>query len=151
MKPKSPFNVDERVMNLFRNICTALYIITLFSLIGIRSYRQYVLHQPLEEWNDIAIIITFNALVLLGSVLYLSGVIDPKRIKPGYILVGYVGFVLIGFLFTIFKYNVLLGQDLHLAEILDSLLTVTIISGILVLAWGLLAYIGSRRIEKQIE
>ncbi len=151
MKPKSPFNVDERVMNLFRNICTALYIITLFSLIGIRSYRQYVLHQPLEEWNDIAIIITFNALVLLGSVLYLSGVIDPKRIKLGYILVGYVGFVLIGFLFTIFKYNVLLGQDLHLAEILDSLLTVTIISGILVLAWGLLAYLGSRRIEKQIE
>ncbi len=143
--------MDERVMNLFRNICTALYIITLFSLIGIRSYRQYVLHQPLEEWNDIAIIITFNALVLLGSVLYLSGVIDPKRIKLGYILVGYVGFVLIGFLFTIFKYNVLLGQDLHLAEILDSLLTVTIISGILVLAWGFLAYLGSRRIEKQIE
>jgi len=34
------------------------------------QYRQFALRQPNEEWNDIAIIITFNVIVWLGAVLY---------------------------------------------------------------------------------
>lgn len=148
---KKPFNFDEREMNIFRKICTTLYLLTLYSLMGIQLYRQFVLHQPHQEWDDIAILITFNVVVLLGSVLYLSGSIEPKRMKLRYIIAGYVGFVLLGFAFTIFKYTILLGQELGLAQVLEYLFTVIKISGLLVLAWGLLAYLGSRRVEKQIE
>jgi hypothetical protein len=127
-----------------------MYLLTIFSLIVIQLYRQFVLHQPQEAWNDIAMLLTINILVLLGLTLYLTGVINPRKIKLRNLLGGYALFVLVGFLFTIFKYAVLLGQDINLAQVWSSLSTVVIISGILVLALGLLAYLGNRRIDKQI-
>ena len=147
---KRPFNFDEREANTFRSICTLMYLLTILSLIIIQLYRQFVLNQPQEAWNDIAMLLTVNILVLLGLTLYLTGVINPRRIKLRYLLVGYALFVLVGFLFTIFKYAVLLGQDINLAQIWSYLSTVVIISGILVLALGCLAYLGNRRIDKQI-
>lgn len=148
--PEKPFSFDERELNVLRKICTALYFITIYALMGMQLYRQFALHQPSGEWNDIAILITFNVFVLLGSVLYLSGVVNPRVIRPGRLIAGYVGFVLLGFAFTLFKYNVLLGQELSLRGALDNLFTVIVISGLIVLGLGLLAYLGSRRIEKQI-
>jgi len=127
-----------------------MYLLTIFSLIVIQLYRQFVLHQPQEAWNDIAMLLTVNILVLLGLTLYLTGVFNPRKIKLRYLLAGYALFVLVGFLFTFFKYAVLLGQDINLAQVWGYLSTVVIISGILVLALGLLAYLGNRRIDKQI-
>jgi heme/copper-type cytochrome/quinol oxidase subunit 3 len=148
---KGPFRLDEREMNVFRSICTTLYFITLYSLIGIQMYRQFALGQPQQEWNDIAMLIAVNVIVLLGSALFLSGAINPRKVKLSYIIAGYLGFVLLGFTFTIFKYTVLLDQGLTLGRIADYFFTVLKISGILVLVWGILAYMGSRRLEKQIE
>lgn len=147
---KRPFNFDERETKTFRSICTLMYLLTIISLIAIQLYRQFVLHQPQEAWNDIAMLLTVNILVMLGLTLYLTGVINPRKIKLRNLLAGYALFVLIGFLFTIFKYAILLGQDINLALVWGSLSTVVIISGILVLALGLLAYLGNRRIDKQI-
>jgi hypothetical protein len=124
--------------------------ITIFSLIVIQLYRQFVLHQPQEAWNDIAMLLTANIHFLLGLTLYLTGAINPREIKLRNILVGYALFVLVGFLFTTFKYAVLLGQEINLLQVWDSLSTVVIISGVLMLALGLLAYLGNRRIDKQI-
>lgn len=148
---KHLFHFDEREMDTFRRICTAMYILTIYALIGIVSYRQFVLGQPHQQWDDIAMLMTINVIVLLGSVLYLTGTVNPKKIRLAYILAGYIGFVLVGFAFTIFKYTVLLGQELTLTEVWSSLLTVIKISGILLLLLGILAYIGSRRMEKLIE
>ena len=148
---KKPFKLDERDLNIFRKICTTLYLLTIFALIGIVSFRQFVLHQPQQEWDDIAMLITINVIVVLGAVLYLTGAVNPKKMKRSYLIAWYVGFVVLGFAFTIFKYTVLLGQRVGPAQVWDYLLTVITISGILVLAWGLLAYLGSRRIDKQIE
>jgi hypothetical protein len=142
---------DEREMAVFRRVCTVLYFITLYTLIGIQLYRQFVLGQPQEEWNDIAVLISFNVIVLLGSGLYLIGAINPRKIKLPYIIAGYLGFVLLGLAFTIFKYTVLLDQILTLVQIREYFLIVLKISGLLVLLWGILAYLGSRRLEKQIE
>ncbi len=144
-------HMDERERNLFRKVCTTLYFITLASLIGMQLYRQFVLGQSRGAWNDIAMLITFNAVVLLGSALYLGGTLNPKKIKLRYLAAGYLGFVLLGFLFTVFKYTVLLGQNIGLVQIMDYLLIVATISGLLGLAWGLLAFLGSRRLEKLIE
>lgn len=147
---KKLFNFDERETNTFRSLCTLMYLLTIYSLIVIQLYRQFVLHQPQEAWNDIAMLLTVNILVLLGLTFYLTGVINPRKIKLRNLLAGYALFVLVGFLFTIFKYAVLLGQDINLAQVWSSLSTVVIISGILVLALGLFAFLGNRRIDKQI-
>lgn len=143
--------LDERESNTFRRICTSMYIITIIALIGIVSYRDFVLHQPHQQWDDIAMLMTINVIVLIGALLYLNGNVNPFKIKIRYIVSGYGGFVLVGFAFTIFKYAILEGEPIDLAFAFDSLKIILFISGLLVLGWSLLAYFGSRKIEKQIK
>jgi len=147
---KAPLNLDERNINIILRICTVLYVLTLASLIVTQLYRQFVLHQATQEWQDIANIIAFNVIFLLGSVLYLGG-ITPQKVKLGHILVLYAGFVLIGVIFTIFKYAILLGQKVSLAEVRNYLVIVSVICGALIAAWSLLTYLGKKRIEKRLE
>ena len=146
-----PFKLDEREQNIYRSLITLLYFITLIVLIAMQLYRQFALDQPKEQWNDIALLITFNVLFLLGGGLYLSGALNLKKIKARYIVIGYVAFVLIGLLFTIFKYAYLQGQDVGLGQIWDYFLIVAPITAVLLIFWGLLGYLGHRRVEKQIE
>jgi hypothetical protein len=136
---------------VIRNICTVLYAITILALAGVQLYRQFALEQPIAEHEDIAIILTFNVLVFLGALLYVRGNIDPRKWRVRWIVAGYAGFVLLGLLFTVFKYAVLLGQPVGLSHIGNYLLTVLEVSGVLALVLGLIAYLGSRRIERQIE
>ena len=146
-----PFNLDEREQNVYRSLITRLYFITLTVLIAMQLYRQFALDQPMEQWNDIALLITFNVLFLLGGGLYLSGALNLRKIKARYIMIGYAAFVLIGLLFTIFKYALLLGQDVGLEQIWNYFLIVAPITAVLLIFWGLLGYLGHRRVEKQIE
>ena len=149
---KNKFSLtDERELNTFRKVCTTMYLITLFALMGIVSYRQFVLEQPHQQWNDIAMLMTINVIVVLGSFLYLTGSINPVKIKIRYLIAGYVSFVLLGFAFTIFKYAILEGLNVDLAFAFDNLITILVISGLLVLAWGLLAFFGNRRLENKIK
>ena len=146
-----PFNLDEREQNVHRSLITRLYFITLTVLIAMQLYRQFALDQPMEQWNDIALLITFNVLFLLGGGLYLSGALNLRKIKARYIVIGYAAFVLIGLLFTIFKYALLQGQDVGLEQIWNYFLIVAPITAVLLIFWGLLGYLGHRRVEKQIE
>jgi hypothetical protein len=147
---KTPLNLDERNINIILRICTVLYLLTLASLIVTQLYRQFVLNQEMHEWQDIANILTLNVIILLWSALYLGG-ITPQKVKIRYILILYVGFVLVGVIFTIFKYAVLLGQKVSLGEVRNYLLIVSVICGTLVTLWSLLAYLGKKRIEKRLE
>jgi hypothetical protein len=110
-----------------------------------------VLQQPNTEWNDIAILLSVNILAVLGAYLFISGAVDVRKFKLHHVLIGFVGFVIFGLSFTVFKYAVLLGQDLSWWDVLDSLWIVVKISGLIALGLGMLAYLGSRRIEKLIE
>jgi hypothetical protein len=114
-------------------------------------YRQFVLGQPPEQWNDIALLITFNVLFLLGGGLFLSGAVEVKKIKVRYFVVGYAAFVIFGLLFTIFKYAVLLGQDVGIVQVWNYMLIILPITAVLMVGWGLLAYLGYRRMEDQLE
>lgn len=148
---KRLFNLDERERNICRNLIAVLYFITLAVLIGMQLYRQFVLGQPSEQWNDIALLITSNVLFLLGGGFYLSGTVNLKNIKIRNIVIGYTVFVLVGLLFTIFKYAVLLGQDVGLEQVWDYFLIILPITAVLMIGWGLLGYLGHRRMEKQLE
>lgn len=147
---KPPLLLDERNINIILRICTFLYFLTLASLTVTQLYRQFVLHQTLQEWQDIANILTFNVLILFGAVLYLGG-ITPQKVKFRHILLLYIGFVVVGVIFTIFKYSVLLGLEVNMEEIWSYLLIVSVICGGLITVWSLLAYFGKKRIEKKME
>ena len=142
--------LDERGNRIVRKISSVLYIVTIYSLIGFQLYRQFVLNQPQEEWNDIAILIAINAIVWVGSMLYLSGVVNPRVVRMRYLIIGFTGFVIIGLVFTIIKYSVLLDQTLSMSLIVDSFFMVLKISALLIGLWGLLAYLGNKRMEKRI-
>ena len=148
---KRPFTLDERERSVFRDLISVLYFLTLAALIGMQLYRQFVLGQPTEQWNDIAMLITLNVLFLLGGGLYLSGSVNLKKLKPIYVVIGYVSFVLLGLLFTIFKYAVLLGQEVGLQQVWDYLLIILPITAVLAIGWGLSSYLGYRPMEKKIE
>ena len=148
---KPPFMLDEREQRVYRDLISVLYFLTLAALTAMQLYRQFVLGQPLEQWNDIAMLITINVLFLLGGGLYLSGSINLKKIKLGYLVIGYLAFVLLGLLFTIFKYAVLLDQGVSLEQVADYLLIILPITAVLAIGWGLLSYLGYRRMEKKIE
>jgi hypothetical protein len=143
--------LDEREIRVIRKVSSVLYVLTLYSLIGIQLYRQFALQQPSQEWNDIAILISFNVIVWIGSLLYLSGDVNLKAVRIRYLIGGFIGFLIIGLAFTIFKYTVLLGQPLSIQQVLDSFFIVLKVSTVLLGTWGLLAYLGNRRMEKRIE
>jgi len=146
-----PIKMDERDLGVFRKICTVLYLITLYSLIGVLFYRQFVLHQASSEWNDIAMIVTINVFACLGSLLFIGGGVRLKKIKIWHIILGFAGFVVLGLAFTLFKYGVLMGQDLNWGDVWDYLYLIVRICALIALGLGALAYLGNRRIEKQIE
>lgn len=143
--------LDERDLVVFRKVCTVLYLITLYSMIGVLLYRQFVLHQPNSEWNDIAILVTINVFAFLGALLFIGGGVRLQNIKVRHLVFGFAGFVAIGFAFTLFKYGVLLGQELKLGEVWGYLYLIVRISALIALGLGVLAYLGNRRIERQIE
>ena len=143
--------IDERELDTFRKVCTTMYLITIFALMGILSYRQFVLDQPHQQWDDIAMLMTINVIVTLGSFLYLTGSVNPAKIKIRYLFAGYVGFVLLGFAFTYFKYAFLEGLQVDLAFAFENLKIILAITGLLVLVWGLLAYFGNRRLEHKMK
>ena len=147
---KRYFNLDERERRLVQQISTVLYILTLYTLVGFQLYRQFVLHQPMEAWNDIAILITVNVIVWIGAVLYLSGTVNPKVVSLRHLLLGFVAFVIFGLAFTLFKYTVLLGQTMGIRQIWDALITVLKVSALLTAFWGFLAFIGNKLVEKRI-
>ena len=147
---KQFFKMDERGNRIVRQISTIMYIITIYLLIGFQLYRQFVLNQPSEEWNDIALLISINVIVWIGSLLYMSGDVNPKVVRIRYLIVGFTGFVILGLAFTIFKYSVLLKQTLSMRQILDNFFTVLKISALLTGFWALLAYLGNKRMEKRI-
>ena len=85
-----------------------------------------------------------------GAIAYFGG-FTVERIRPFRVLAFYVGYVLIGFLFTLLKYAVLLNQPLSPWETLNKLLTVSAICGLIVLGFMVFAYLGNRRIEKKLK
>ena len=94
---------------------------------------------------------TVNILATLGAYLYATGAVNIRKFKLHHVLIGFTGFVVFGFSFTIVKYSVILDQVLSWEDVLQNLWIVVKVSGLLALGLGTLAYLGSRRIEKLIE
>ncbi len=142
-------NLDERNLGTIKKVCTIMYFINIVILSFILIYRQFVLHQNVSEFTDIANLLVFNVVVAISAILYLGGITFPKiRLRTLFFI--YCTFVTTGFLFTLFKYNVLLDQPLSINAALEKLLIVVVICGLFIMVYGLFAYFGYRKIEKDI-
>jgi len=142
-------NIDERNLRVMQKVCTVMYYLNILILAFILFHRQFVLHQSTNEFTDIANLLVFNVIVAVAAILYLGGITFP-RIRLRTMSLIYLAFVTIGFLFTLFKYNMLLKQSLSVNQVFEKLLIILVICAGFIFVYGLFAYLGYRKIEKDI-
>lgn len=147
---KNPLHVDERAKEIVLKVCSTMYVLTLLALISTMSFREFVLGQPVRQFEDIAIIVTANILVLIVAVLYLGGIVFQK-FRLRYIIAGYVIYVIVGFSFTFVQYRILTTPPLSIGETFGKLSIVVTICGLITALFVLFAYLGKRRVEKDLE
>ncbi len=137
--------LDERSQTILGRICALLYLVTIYFLLGDVLYRQFVLHQTPEQFEDIAALLTGNVFVFIALLLYFGGV-TFGRLSFGKLFVGYLAFLIIGLAVTTLKYwgqstEFLLGK----AVIVFSLCT------LIAALTALVGFLGNRKIEQALE
>ncbi len=142
---KKGFVLDERNRAILGRICTILYIITIYYLVGDMLYRQFALHQNPAQFEDIAALVTFNVLAFIGLMLYFGGV-SVGRFSFMKLFGGYIGFLIIGIVFTTMKYW---GRPVSF--LVEKAVAVFTICTVLVVVAALIGYLGNRKIERDIE
>lgn len=137
--------LDERNRSVLGKICTILYFITIYALVGDILYRQIVLHQNPGQFEDIAIIFTANVFGFISLMLFFGGV-PVGRFSFKSILAGYAGFLALGLGYVAVKYRSRLSECF-----LDKAVIVFSICTLITAAALLVAWIGKRRIDRTIE
>ena len=151
MKTKNHLlRMDERNKWVAFRIIAVMYFITITAIQGIVIYRQFVLQQSIYEFEDIAVILTFNSLFLISALLYF-GAIPIQKLKIKNILLIYLAIVILGSIFTYAKYNVFQDAGLTIEQLLDKLVIIFSVSGLILLFFVIFSILGKRKIDKQIE
>jgi len=139
-----PTLFDERTLNLNARISQVTLVLTQLGLLGIILFRVYYLGQPDDSLNDLRILLGFSIFGTLLATLFFGGML-PK-IKARTLVVIYLGFV--AFLFIVL--SLWLGFP-DLSDWQNNVLPVVVGPAILLGAYWLFAWLGEKRIEKQIE
>ncbi|MDX1283462.1 MAG: hypothetical protein R3182_00545, partial [Draconibacterium sp.] len=79
------------------------------------------------------------------------GAVQIRNLTIKSIIIIYLGFVVVGSLFTYAKYNLFQSPGLSIAQLFDKLKIIAAIIGIIMGFWIVLSYLGKRRIEKELE
>ena len=151
MKSKTPFlNMDERSKLVALKIVAIMYFLTIIALQAVIMYRQFALGQSIYDFEDFAIILTFNSLFLIAALLYF-GAIPLQKIKIKSILLFYAALIVLGSLFTYAKYNIFQSPGLSFEQLFDKLIIIFTITGLIVFFWVVLSILGKRKMDKEIE
>lgn len=143
---KSPgLQIDERNVATTRKICTRLYLLTVAVLWLDVCWRQFILKQPLNEFGDLAALLTANVILFIGAILYCGGVTVPK-IHASAVAVLYLICVAVGMAFTVYRYH-----TTSTGEVLWKLVLVAAIAGVVVLLYAVAAYLGTKKTDREIE
>jgi hypothetical protein len=142
--------MDERNKQVAYRIIAIMYFLTILAMQGIVIYRQFALGQEIEQFEDIAIIMTVNSLFLISALLYF-GAIPIQKLKIKTLLLIYLLLVVLGSVFTYLKYNVFQSPGLSFKELFDKLIIVFAIIGIMLFFFSMFSILGKRRIEKELE
>ena len=143
-------NMDERNKLIAYKVIAIMYFLTIIAIQGVVIYRQFVLGQSIYDFEDIAIIMTFNSLFLITALLYF-GAIPLQKIKLRVVLQFYASIIVLGSIFTYAKYNIFQSPGLSFEQLFDKLVAIFSISGLIVLFWALFSILGKRKLNKELE
>jgi len=141
--------MDERNKQIAGQVIAMMYFITIIAMQGIMLYRQFILKQDISEFEDLAVLVTINSIFLISALLYF-GAVQIRKLAVKTIVLLYLVLVVLGTLFTYIKYNIL-GPGLSFAQLFDKLFIIMAIIGLMLGFWILLAILGKRKIEKELE
>ena len=142
--------MDERNKKIAFQVIAVLYFLTIISMQGIVLYRQFVLGQEMSDFEDIAILMTINSLLLISALIY-YGALPIRKLKIKNLIVYYLILVVMGSAFTYVKYNVFQSPGLSFDQLFDKLIIIISIIGLIMGFWILLTYLGKKRIERELE
>lgn len=135
---------DERTLNVNARVSQIALVLTQLGLYGIIFYRVYVLNQPDDSLNDLRILLGVSIFGTMFATLFFGGILPQVKFKT--IVLIYLGFV--AFLFIVL--TLWLGPP-DLSDWQNNVLPVVVGPAILLSAYWLFAWLGKRRIERQIE
>ena len=147
---KNKIKLDERNVLLGLKVIAVMYVLTILAIQGIVIYRQMALGQTIHDMEDISAVLVVNSLFLVSALLYF-GAIPLRALKIKTILLVYALIVVSGAVFVFLKYSVFGNSDLSTAQLLNKVLIVGAVTGIIVLFWVILSFLGKKRMEKELE
>lgn len=142
--------MDERNKEVAMKIMSVMYLLTILALQGVIIYRQLALGQDIRDFEDFAAIMVVNTIFLVSALLYF-GAIPIQKIKIRYLIGIYLLMIVLGSLFTYLKYRVFMNQTMTFQQLFDKLIIIFAITGLLLLFFILFAYLGKRKLEKELE
>ena len=142
--------MDERNKEIAMKIMSVMYLLTILALQGVIIYRQLALGQDIRDFEDFGVIMVVNTIFLVSALLYF-GAIPIQKIKIRYLIGVYLLLIVLGSLFTYIKYRVFMNQAMTFQQLFDKLIIIFAITGLLLLFFILFAYLGKRKLEKELE
>jgi hypothetical protein len=139
-----PTLFDERTLNVNARVSQIALVLTQVALYGIILYRIYILNQPDDSLNDLRILLGVSIFGTMFATLFFGGILPQVKFRT--IVYIYLGFVV--FLFVVL--TVWLGPP-DLADWQNNILPVLVGPAIMLGAYWLFAWLGKRRIERQID
>ncbi len=140
---KQPFVSDERMQVITGRIAVIFLSLTQTAILGIILYRRYFLGQDETYYNDIRIVLGFSVFGYIAARLYFGAVLPVLSIKK--LAAIYVAFVI----FLSIVLSIWLGPP-TVDNWQNTILPVLLGPAILAAAYWLMAYLGKRRMEKEI-
>jgi hypothetical protein len=140
MKPKL---FDERTLNVNARVSQIALVLTQLGLYGIILYRVYILKQVDETVNDLRILLGLSIFGTLFATLFLGGMLPSIRFRS--IALIYLAFV--AFLFVVL--TLWLGPP-DLSDWQNNILPTLVGPAIMLGGYWFFAWLGTKRIEKQI-
>jgi hypothetical protein len=138
-----PALFDERTVQVHARISQFTLMLTQLGLLAIILFRVYYLKQPDNANNDLRILLGLSIFGTLFTTLFYGGMLPQIKLKT--VVYIYLGFV--AFLFTIL--SLWLGPP-DLNDWQNNILPVIIGPAIMLGAYWLFAWLGARRLEKQL-
>lgn len=135
---------DERTLQVHARISQVTLMLTQLGLLAIILFRVYYLHQPDNANNDLRVLLGVSIFGTMFATLFYGGML-PK-IKFRTIAYIYLGFV--AFLFAVL--SLWLGLP-DLSDWQNNILPVVVGPAILLGAYWLFAWLGGKRIDRQIK
>jgi len=137
---------DERHSLIIRRVFATLYVFSLTYLAADILVRGPIWHQPFAEYADIAILLGLNALIAMPMIFLRGGIsLGTGAGRFRWFLIAYLAALATGI-----TYAVIDNRFSNWEEIARSILITAIICFGVIVLWIAFAWIGNRKINRQI-